>query len=66
MCPVQPDQEGGRAEEVHGDVRDPEQRRQSLGPSEPRAEPCARRRVQVALERDDPVGVLAGDAETVA
>ena len=64
MRPVQPDQEGGSAEEVQGDVGDPEQRREGRDPVSRLLNRSLAEEVQMALERDDPVRVLAGHTKT--
>ena len=64
MRPVQPDQEGGGTEEVQSDVRDPEQRREGWHPVSGPLNRALAEEVQMALERDDSIRVLAGHAES--
>jgi hypothetical protein len=64
MSPVQPDQEGGGAEEVEGDIGDPEQGREGWDPVSRVLNRALAEEVQVALEGDDPVRVLAGHTKS--
>ena len=60
---MQPDQEGGRSQEVKCDVGDPEDGRQGRHPVSRVLNRALAEDVQMAFERDDFVGVPAGDRQ---
>ena len=64
MRPEEPDQEGGGTEEVQSDVRDPEQCREGRHPVSGPLNRALAEKVQMALERDDSIRVLAGHAKS--